>query len=217
MSAETDYVQQFIDKKFAFLHDPQFTPHATHLPWLMEVGLEMTVVEANQAYAYWEGGVFHATISPGQKSYVRADECHIIEAVTGFIPGPTGPIPVTAKVGLGYPGPSGTEINRYFGYPPGFVNWQGFTPFRNPASDTRIRSIEVSLVPFRTAPSPLPLSPDGQVHIRIIRPDGALIILSNIRYDATTHQLIGYHGTMESLDYSSMWILAFFIAPGLPT
>jgi hypothetical protein len=215
MSAETDYVQQFVDKKFAFLNDPEFRPSITHLPWLMDVGLEITIVEANQAYAYWDHGVFHATISPGQKSYIRADQCHFIQAATGVRPGPGGGVATTTtRVGLAFP--NGTQIHRFFGYPPNFVNWEGLSPFRDPASDTLITSIEISLAPFRTSPSSVPVLADGQVHIRIIRPDGVVIILTNIRYDSTTHQLIGYHGAMEGLDYSSIWILAFFISPGLP-
>jgi hypothetical protein len=229
MSAETSFLQRFITLKFNMDNDPRFRPEATHLSGLVDLGIEITIVEANPCTV-----IFHDTrteissLTPGQKAYARSvattslRSCKLIDAEVGVRPGPGGVAPVTMHVGLEFPNLSTDSLPRHFAYPrSGDPNlWYDLQPFNGRDQD-RIASVTVSLIPFRTSGrlSPAPIAPDDQVHVQARFPGGRDdgVTLSNLRLDPTTQQLIGSGPSLAVQDQASLWLISFFIVPGPPT
>ena len=52
----------------------------------MNLGAELAIVEANRCEGYYEANetTFHASISPGQKSYIRGAGAQHVQAVIGI-------------------------------------------------------------------------------------------------------------------------------------
>ena len=216
MSAETDYLQRHIDLKFAFDTEFRFQPPNTRLPWKMQVGVEITIVEANRMDAFYDkGGTFHASIAPGQKSYIRGTGSEYIQASGGLQIGSKGiPVPSTFRAGLRFPDPL-SVVQRWYAYQDASTNWAWDVPFQN-ARDTRLGSVEISLVPFSLQPnfSGLPEGPDDRVHLMVRRADREIVLLSTLTLDETTQQLFCHGPSMDTNDNASLWIISFYIAPG---
>lgn len=219
MSAATDFLQRFIDLKRAFDSEPRYDSPATGLPWRMQLGVEITIVEASRCDAHYEadGTTFHASIAPGQKSYIRGTGAQHTQAVVGIQWGAEGIAPVTILAGLRFTGQEGF-VDRWYAYDPARTSWGSDMPFRNDAA-TGVASVEVSLVPFRLGGSyepsvtgPVPEQPDDRVHVLVRRRDDQVVLLSNVAFDAVTQQFYGYGPSMDADDNSSLWILSFYIA-----
>jgi hypothetical protein len=214
MSAATNYVQRFINLKYAFDTDPRFSPASTGLAWRLTLGIEITIVEANRCDTYYDsGGTFHASISPGQKSYIRGPSSEFINAIGGFQVVRGKVQPATSRVGLRCPAP-----DRWYAYDPARTTWVFDTPFQYNAH-TQLESVAVSLVPFGVerpiGSVGLLEPPDDRVHVLVRHADHRSVLLSNVTLDETTQQLRGYGPSMEPVDDSSLWILSFYIAPGV--
>jgi len=214
MSAATNYLQRFIEQQYAFETDPRFDPRATNLGGKMNLGVEITIVESNLAFAYWDaGGRFNATLSPGQKSYIRFSGCEITQTVGGFQYGPGGTLTtIMDRTGLSSTGRRG---ERWYAYNSASTNWIYDQPFRND-NITQLEAIEISLIPFQLninswSLGGLPPQPDDKVHVRVRRPDNEIILLADAEFDERTQQLYCYGATMETVDNPALWIISFFI------
>ncbi len=220
MSAETEYLQRFINLKRAFETDPRFEPRATGLPWRMQIGIEITIVESNRCDAYFDSsGRFQTSISTGQKSYIRGTGSDYIEVFGGVQLGTGGvPTPSLFTAGLRFPNPS-NSLERWYAFDRASTTWVFDTPFQNKIN-IRPAAVEVSLVPFRLSAEPsigaggIPEQSDDRVHVLIQHFSRQVVLLSDVTLDQRTQQLYGYGPSMEPVDNAALWILSFYIAPG---
>lgn len=240
MSAATDFLQSYITLKWQMDNDERFRPENTRLTGRVDLGIEITLAEANPCRV-----IFHPTASdppgtaprteipslaPGQKSYARslpgsaaAGECRLLDAPVGVRLGPQGLETLTMHTALEFPNPTiqGVgPVGRTYAYPPAAPSWWFLMPFADPARAT-FATVTVSLTPFRRSrtASAVPMPPDGEVHVLATIP-GVVddsVTLSDVHLDATTQQLVGYGPRMALQDQPSLWLLSFFIAPGPPT
>src|SRR6266851_3615574 len=121
MSAETDYLQHYIDLKYQLDHDPRLRPPL--YVQQLDLGIEITIVEANPCTV-----IFHPdraevpSVAPGQKSYAQAGSCNLVDALIGLRLGPGGVEPATMHATLEFPKVvgkhSGNSVQRYFAYRP---------------------------------------------------------------------------------------------------
>lgn len=212
MSAESDYLQSIIDRKVEFLNNPAFSP--ARIGGRLDFGIEISIIEANRMPTeFRRDGSFSTSLSPGQKSYIRAHSSSLVETVQGLQWTPVGLRPLSVRTGLLFPDPAIAaygESSRRYAYRPDSPNWINEEPWRSPP--TRIRSVSLSLVP----PGPLPRTgtspqPDGRIHLLVTGPDGRTSTASNIRLDQGSMQFVGPGAPMERVDYPSLWVLSFYL------
>jgi hypothetical protein len=228
MSAETNFLQRFITLKFQMDNDARFRPEATRRAALVDLGIEITVAEANPCTVIFDGFTEIPSLAPGQKAYARsvagtgARTCKLVDAEVGLRFGTGGLEPVIMHAGLDFPNVSADSVERHFAYPrtgdPN--NWYNLRPFGGGGDVDRFANVTVSLIPFRTSGrlSPVPVAPDDQVHVRATLRDGHDdgVTLTNVHLDPTTQQLVGSGPSMARQDQSSLWLISFFIVPGPP-
>jgi hypothetical protein len=208
MSAESDYLQSIIDRKVQFLTDPVFDPSRTG--GRLDIGIEISIIEASlMPAAFGPDGAFHASFSPGQKSYIRASTAALVETTQGVRMTPRGPTPLRVRTGLHFPQ---TAIGqRWHAYDPSRPNWIDSDPW-SPLTPARIRAVDISLVPFGQAPrSGIGPQSDGRVHLQVTAADGRTTLPTDLRLDRYSMQLMGNGPAMERLDHPSTWVVGFFL------
>jgi hypothetical protein len=185
----------------------------------VDLGLEITIVEANPCRVDFDHPPGHTDIpslAPGQKSYARAKTCGLLEATVGI---GKRQEPILIHAGLQFPdvgSGQGPNVSRTFAYPPSAPSWVNLEPFQH-TEDSMFTNVTVSLIPpYRTLKGVWSV-PDGFVHVHATLPGrrDAGVFLRDVRLDPTTQQLIGYGPSMAIQDSASLWILSFFIAPGI--
>jgi hypothetical protein len=213
MSAETDFLSYFFDLRQRLDLDGDLRSLDETL------GIEITIVEANPCIVQTLASGEHITTpGAGQKSYARGNSSRL-EYYSGLhlIPGKQPP-PTAAS--LVFPESDPVPVDRFYAYDTSHTDeyWELHPPFIGTTPST-FSNVTVSLLPPNSLRKTIEgESPDGAVHVYATTPGNREpdIILTDVRLDPVSKQLLGYGGSMAQQDQASLWVISFFIASRPP-